>query len=104
MQVWRKGGGFVPLALYAAQLALNLAWTPIFFKKHQIGFALADVTGELLFSALMMSRMVHLAVGFQLGSATVHNAQAQARGMNQSTVPSAGLHLKALPEFKWTVH
>lgn len=46
VQVWRKGGGFVPLALYAAQLALNLAWSPIFFKKHQLGFALADVTGE----------------------------------------------------------
>ena len=45
MQVWRKGGGFVPLALYAAQLALNLAWSPIFFKKHQLGFALADITG-----------------------------------------------------------
>ena len=45
MQVWRKGGGFTPLALYAVQLALNLAWSPIFFKKHQLGFALADVTG-----------------------------------------------------------
>ena len=43
--MWRKGGGFVPLALYAAQLALNLAWSPIFFKKHELGFALADITG-----------------------------------------------------------
>ena len=43
--MWRKGGGYVPLALYAAQLALNLAWSPIFFKKHELGFALADVTG-----------------------------------------------------------
>ena len=48
VQVWRKGGGFVPLALYAAQLALNLAWSPIFFKKHQLGFALADITGALV--------------------------------------------------------
>jgi tryptophan-rich sensory protein len=39
------GGGFVPLALYATQLALNLAWSPIFFMKHEIGFALADITG-----------------------------------------------------------
>ena len=46
--MWRKGGGFVPLALYAAQLALNLAWSPIFFKKHQLGFALADITGALM--------------------------------------------------------
>lgn len=45
VQVWRKGGGFTPLALYAVQLALNLAWSPIFFKKHELGFALADVTG-----------------------------------------------------------
>ncbi len=45
LQVWRKGGGFVPLALYATQLALNLAWSPIFFKKHELGFALADITG-----------------------------------------------------------
>ena len=48
MQVWRKGSGFVPLALYAAQLALNLAWSPIFFKKHQLGFALADITGATM--------------------------------------------------------
>jgi len=94
----------VPLALYAAQLALNLAWTPIFFKKHQIGFALADVTGELLLLAIMMSRMVHLPEGCQLGSATVHNAQAEAQGINQSIVPSAGLQLKALPEFNLTFH
>ena len=51
VQVWRKGGGFVPLALYAAQLALNLAWSPIFFKKHQLGFALADITGALALGA-----------------------------------------------------
>ncbi len=43
--MWRKGGGFTPLTLYAVQLALNLAWSPIFFKKHELGFALADVTG-----------------------------------------------------------
>ena len=94
----------MPLALYAAQLALNLAWTPIFFKKHQIGFALADVTGGLLFSALMMSRMVHLPKGFQLGSATMHNAQAHPQGINQSIVPSAGLQLEALPESRLTIH
>ncbi|CAK0785634.1 hypothetical protein CVIRNUC_008845 [Coccomyxa viridis] len=55
-EVWRKGGGFVPLALYAAQLALNLAWSPIFFKKHQLGFALADITALLgVLSATMVS-------------------------------------------------
>lgn len=42
--VWQNGGGAVPLSLYAVQLALNLAWTPLFFKEHQLTYALADIT------------------------------------------------------------
>ncbi|DBB09927.1 TPA: hypothetical protein ACH3X3_001533 [Trebouxia sp. C0006] len=45
--VWQNGGGAVPLSLYAVQLALNLAWTPLFFKEHQLTYALADITGLL---------------------------------------------------------
>ena len=44
--VWQKGGGALALSLYAVQLALNLAWTPLFFTKHQLTYALADITGQ----------------------------------------------------------
>lgn len=43
--VWQNGGGTLPLTLYGVQLLLNLAWSPIFFRKHEIGFALLDLTG-----------------------------------------------------------
>jgi translocator protein len=39
--VWREAGfagAALPLAIYALQLVLNAAWTPIFFGLHRLGF------------------------------------------------------------------
>lgn len=45
--VWVEGGiqkQAYPLALYAVQLVLNLAWPALFFGAHNIPLALADIT------------------------------------------------------------
>jgi benzodiazapine receptor len=45
--VWRRAGGLqaaaLPLALFLAQLALNTAWSVIFFGLRQPGWALLEV-------------------------------------------------------------
>ena len=41
--VWRRAGLVPALAVYAGQLALNAAWTPIFFGAGRYGLALADI-------------------------------------------------------------
>ncbi len=51
--VWHNGGWqkhSAALSMYAIQLALNLAWPPIFFSGHKLGLALADSTGQAMFS------------------------------------------------------
>ncbi|KAM4675065.1 translocator protein [Discoglossus pictus] len=46
--MWKELGGFtedavVPLGLYAGQLALNWAWTPLFFGYHKIGWGFVEL-------------------------------------------------------------
>lgn len=44
--VWREAGiagGAGPLGLYAVQLLLNAAWTPVFFGLHRIGLGFATL-------------------------------------------------------------
>jgi translocator protein len=44
--VWRTSGfagAALPLAIYALQLALNAAWTPIFFGLHRPGLAFVEI-------------------------------------------------------------
>jgi benzodiazapine receptor len=42
-QAWRRGASAKTLGLWGAQLAANLAWTPLFFGLGQRGWALADI-------------------------------------------------------------
>jgi len=44
--VWKRGGFAAqrrPLALFLVQLALNAAWTPLFFGLHRPGLAFAEM-------------------------------------------------------------
>lgn len=44
--VWQRGGFHAqrrPLTLFLAQLALNAAWTPLFFGLHRPGVAFAEI-------------------------------------------------------------
>jgi tryptophan-rich sensory protein len=43
-RAWKKGGLKSPaMALFAVQLALNLAWSVVFFGLHQIGAAVIEI-------------------------------------------------------------
>lgn len=46
-RVWRAGGRDQPMLLYGAQLALNIAWSFLFFKAHNLQWALFDIVALL---------------------------------------------------------
>jgi benzodiazapine receptor len=41
--VWRRSGWTTALTVYAVQLAVNAAWTPLFFGFGEYGLALIDI-------------------------------------------------------------
>ena len=47
-RAWRDGAGAAALALWGVQLALNLAWTPLFFAADRYGWALVDIVALLV--------------------------------------------------------
>ncbi|UYN97847.1 MAG: tryptophan-rich sensory protein [Enhydrobacter sp.] len=42
-RTWRRGRDRAGMALWWGQLALNFAWTPLFFGAHRIDLALATI-------------------------------------------------------------
>jgi tryptophan-rich sensory protein len=57
--VWQRGGWAtqrMPLLVFLAQLALNFAWSFIFFAFHQIEWALVDIVilGVLIIVTMIM--------------------------------------------------
>jgi len=66
--VWRKGdaaGRTVALTLFGVQLALNAAWSPIFFGLRSFGWALADIVA--LWLAIVATLVAFLRVSAPAG-------------------------------------
>ena len=56
--VFRDGNGFagparLPLQLYAAQLALNVAWTPLFFGAHKVKLVSLRISSNISDAAIL---------------------------------------------------
>lgn len=59
-RVWKREGWKLAIWLYLVQLALNAAWTPIFFGAHTLGWALAEII--LLWLAITLTMRAFLRV------------------------------------------
>jgi translocator protein len=57
--VWRSAGPGPELVLFAVQLALNAAWSWIFFGRHRPGLALADIVALWLAIAATLLAFRH---------------------------------------------
>lgn len=58
--VWKRDGWKLPVALYLVQLALNAAWSPIFFGAHEPGWALAEIIVLWIFILLTMLAFIRV--------------------------------------------
>lgn len=67
--VWKRAGFSRPLVLYFVQLALNAAWTPLFFGAHAIGWALIEIVALwiAILATLLSFRRVDTTAGWLLG-------------------------------------
>ena len=54
--VWRKGNAQIPMILFAVQLALNAAWSWLFFGLHSPSIAFLDII--LLWAAIATTTIV----------------------------------------------
>jgi translocator protein len=71
--VWRRAGGFAAaraaLTAWLVQLALNAAWTPLFFGQEQFGLAFAEILVldvAVVTTAVLFARHQRLAAGLLL--------------------------------------
>lgn len=63
--VWKRDGWRRAIGLYFLQLALNAAWTPIFFGAHELGWALVEIVA--LWFAILFTMLAFLRVSKPAG-------------------------------------
>lgn len=63
-RVWKAGGRTQPMVLYAVQLALNFAWSLLFFNAQSLSWALFDIVallGVLVATTVSFYQVDHVA-------------------------------------------